>query len=323
MFITKKHIPRRTFLKGAGVTLACRCSKRWCRPARCWRRRRRRRRAASSGIFFPHGMAPGHWVPKRRGRAAGEAAVHPRVARERQGPDGRPERPLVEVGGAAGGHDRLGPLGRRRVSDRHQAAQDRRFRRHGRQPDDRPAHRAEDRPGDAAAVAAAGRRGSELELEQLRRRLQLLVHELDLVGRPADAARRAMPRTSPLPMELNPQVVFERLFGSGATPEQRAARMKQSRSILDSVLDELDGLRKARSAPATARTVNQYTDEIREIERRIQLAAKASSDVPELRPAAGHSGAVRRAHQAAVRPGRRWPSRPTSRAWRRCSAPAT
>src|SRR4029079_4380159 len=46
-------------------------------------------------------------------------------------------------------------------------------------------------------------------------------------------------RTSPLPMELNPQVVFERLFGSGATPEVRAQRMKQSRSILDSGRGEL------------------------------------------------------------------------------------
>ena len=53
-----------------------------------------------------------------------------------------------------------------------------------------------------------------------------------------------MQRTSPLPMELNPQVVFERLFGSGATPEVRAARMRQNRSILDSVLGELAGLKK-------------------------------------------------------------------------------
>ncbi len=88
-------------------------------------------------------------------------------------------------------------------------------------------------------------------------------------------------RTSPLPMELNPQIVFERLFGSGATPEQRAMRMTQSRSILDSVLDELDTLRKD-LGPGDRRTVSQFTDEIREIERRIQLAAKASNDVPEL-----------------------------------------
>src|SRR4029453_5075129 len=52
------------------------------------------------------------------------------------------------------------------------------------------------------------------------------------------------PRTSPLPMELNPQVVFERLFGSGSTPEIRAERMRQSRSILDSILGQLASLNK-------------------------------------------------------------------------------
>src|SRR5207244_11796120 len=88
-------------------------------------------------------------------------------------------------------------------------------------------------------------------------------------------------RTSPLPMELNPQVVFERLFGSGATPEMRVARMQDDRSILDSVLAELTSLATELGA-SDRRTVNQYTDEIREIERRIQLAAKASSDVPEI-----------------------------------------
>ncbi len=82
-------------------------------------------------------------------------------------------------------------------------------------------------------------------------------------------------------MELNPQVVFERLFGSGSTPELRAQRMKQSQSILDSLVQELATLRK-QLGPGDVRTVNQYTDEIREIERRIQLASKASGEVPEL-----------------------------------------
>ena len=82
-------------------------------------------------------------------------------------------------------------------------------------------------------------------------------------------------------MELNPQVVFERLFGSGATPEVRAARMRENRSILDSVLGELGGLQKVLGA-GDRRTVDQYTDEIREIERRLQLAAKASNDVPAM-----------------------------------------
>jgi hypothetical protein len=82
-------------------------------------------------------------------------------------------------------------------------------------------------------------------------------------------------------MELNPQVVFERLFGSGSTPELRAQRMKQSRSILDSLVAELNALRR-QLGPTDVQTVNQYTEEIREIERRIQLAAKASGNIPEL-----------------------------------------
>jgi hypothetical protein len=88
-------------------------------------------------------------------------------------------------------------------------------------------------------------------------------------------------RTSPLPMELNPLAVFERLFGSGSTPEMRAARMRQNRSILDSVRGQLAGLMKNLGA-GDRRTLNQYTDEIREIERRIQLAAAASAEVPEI-----------------------------------------
>ena len=79
-------------------------------------------------------------------------------------------------------------------------------------------------------------------------------------------------------MELDPQVVFERLFGSGATSEVRAARMRQNRSILDSVLVELTSLKKTVGASDRAR-IDQYSQEVREIERRIQLAAKASNEV--------------------------------------------
>src|SRR6185436_11777910 len=49
--------------------------------------------------------------------------------------------------------------------------------------------------------------------------------------------------TQPLPMELNPQVVFERMFGDGSTVEQRAARRQRDRSILDSLNDSLSRLR--------------------------------------------------------------------------------
>jgi hypothetical protein len=82
-------------------------------------------------------------------------------------------------------------------------------------------------------------------------------------------------------MELNPQAVFERLFGSGSTPEIRAARLRQNRSILDSIRSELASLNRELGA-GDRRTISQYTDEIREIERRLQLAATASATIPEI-----------------------------------------
>ena len=59
--------------------------------------------------------------------------------------------------------------------------------------------------------------------------------------------------TTPLPMELNPQVVFERMFGDGSTAEQRAARRKRDRSILDSLTGSLSRLQQRRRAPPIAR----------------------------------------------------------------------
>jgi hypothetical protein len=85
----------------------------------------------------------------------------------------------------------------------------------------------------------------------------------------------------PLPMELDPQVVFERLFGSGATPEVREIRRKQSRSILDSVVGELSGLKKNLGAGDQVK-LDEYAQEVRELERRIQIAATASTSVPAM-----------------------------------------
>jgi hypothetical protein len=83
----------------------------------------------------------------------------------------------------------------------------------------------------------------------------------------------------PLPMEHSPQVVFERLFGDGSTDAQRTARRQQSISLLDSVLNQVAGLQKELPAADRSR-LNQYLEEVREIERRIEKAAKQTkSDV--------------------------------------------
>src|SRR5215468_3739187 len=91
--------------------------------------------------------------------------------------------------------------------------------------------------------------------------------------------------TVPLPMENSPQVVFEKLFGDGGTTEQRLARKREDRSILDAITEETLGLKKDLPASDKAR-VDGYLDDIREIERRIKTvldknAQGGQQDVPD------------------------------------------
>ena len=75
--------------------------------------------------------------------------------------------------------------------------------------------------------------------------------------------------TTPLPMEINPRVVFERLFGEPGTPGQRRAHRQRDLSILDVIAEEANALQRGLGARDRTR-FTQYLDNIREIERRIQ-----------------------------------------------------
>jgi uncharacterized protein DUF1552 len=90
--------------------------------------------------------------------------------------------------------------------------------------------------------------------------------------------------TTPLPMEINPRVVFDRLFGDGGSPQQRAARKQEDRSILDAVALQANRLSAKLPAPDRV-TMTDYLDNIREIERRIQLSEKQSSSQVDVPPA--------------------------------------
>jgi hypothetical protein len=82
--------------------------------------------------------------------------------------------------------------------------------------------------------------------------------------------------TTPLPMETNPRAAFERIFGEAGTPEERLERIRQQRSIFDSISEEASALQRGLGSRDRAR-VNDYIDNIREIERRIQQIERRNS----------------------------------------------
>jgi len=84
--------------------------------------------------------------------------------------------------------------------------------------------------------------------------------------------------TQPLPMELNPRVVFERMFGSdAATPEERLARLEANTSILDGVSDSIKEVNRGLGAKDQAK-LSEYLENVREIERQIVQSEKQRSD---------------------------------------------
>jgi len=83
--------------------------------------------------------------------------------------------------------------------------------------------------------------------------------------------------TTPLPMEINPRVVFNRLFGDGANAQERLDRIDQQRSILDAVMGQVKHL-EGNLGPNDRNRVAEYLDTVREIERRIQFAEKQNAN---------------------------------------------
>ena len=281
MYIAKKHIPRRRFLKTAGCTLALPLLDAMVPASTVLAATAATPKPRFVGIFFPHGMAPGHWEPGTEG-ALPQTLPYILQSLEKV----RDQTTVLSGLWSKSAEPPEGTTG----SDHWVAA----------------AYLTGIKPrktaGSDATVGSptidqliARKIGQETLLPSL----QLAVEDpnssssncgegyscsytnsiswIDLPTPPGEA----LERTSPLPMELNPQAVFERLFGSGATPEIRAARLRQNRSILDSIRSELASLNRDLGA-GDRRTMSQYTEEIREIERRLQLAATASATIPEI-----------------------------------------
>jgi hypothetical protein len=90
--------------------------------------------------------------------------------------------------------------------------------------------------------------------------------------------------TTPLPMEVNPRKVFERMFGQGGSAAERRERNQEERSILDALTAEAADLERGLGAKDQS-TIGDYLENVREIERRIQVAdneqAKADLKLPD------------------------------------------
>ena len=85
--------------------------------------------------------------------------------------------------------------------------------------------------------------------------------------------------TTPLPAEAHPRLVFERLFGEGGSPADRQAALRRRASLLDAVREDMTRLERSLGAEDRVR-VGQYLDTVREVERRIQKAEGQTRDAP-------------------------------------------
>jgi hypothetical protein len=286
MYISKKHIPRRTFLRGAGVTLALPLLDAMVPASTLLAQTAASPKSRFVGIFYPHGMAPGYWVPEKEGALPDKLPYIleslAKVKDQTTVLSGLWSKSAEPPEGTTGSDHWVAAAFLTGIKPRKTAGSDATVgsptidqiiaRKIGQETLLPSLQLAVEDPNSSSSNCGEGYSCS-------------YTNSISWIDLPTPASE-PVPRTSPLPMELNPQVVFERLFGSGATPTVRAARMKENQSILDSLLGELEGLRKNLGA-TDRRTVSQYTDEIREIERRIQLAAKASGVDPTLLEPAG------------------------------------
>jgi len=281
MYITKKHMPRRRFLKSAGCTLALPLLDAMVPASSVLAQSAATPKPRFVGIFFPHGMAPGYWEPAAEGplpqklphilESLNKVREHTTVLSGLWSKSAEPPE------GTTGSDHWVAAAYLTGIKPRKTAGSDATVgsptidqtlaRKIGQDTLLPSLQLAVEDPNSSSSNCGEGYSCSYTNS----------ISWIDLPTPPNEP----YVHTSPLPMELNPQTVFERLFGSGTTPEQRAARLRQNRSILDSIRAELASLTRDLGA-GDRRTISQYTEEIREIERRLQIAATATAEIPEI-----------------------------------------
>lgn len=268
MIVTKRALPRRTFLRGAGATLALPLLDAMVPAMSAIGKTPAAPKSRLSFIYVPNGAVMNRWTPADSGRAFSFTPTLLPLEPFRDQTlvvSNLAQMQANSFDDGAGDHSRgtaawLSGVHAKRTEG------------------------ADVQLGITADQIAAREFGRYTQLASL----ELALETIDLVGNCDNGYSCAYMNTlswrngtTPLPVETNPRKVFKRLFGQGDDPEQRRARLRENQSMLDSVLRDITKLQKS-LGPADGRRVTEYLDAIRDIERRIQRAEEqhAKSDLP-------------------------------------------
>ncbi|HEY7449465.1 MAG TPA: DUF1552 domain-containing protein, partial [Vicinamibacterales bacterium] len=259
MFLSKTALPRRTFLRGMGATIALPFLESMIPAGTSFAQSAARPRTRLGCIYFPHGAIMNKWTPTTEGTGfeLTEILQPLKPFQDRLNVISGLRHALAYGSGATANHNRS-------AASFLSGA----FAKVGAQ-----AHL-----GITVDQAAAQKIGQDTPLPSL----ELMIEGTSLnCGDGLSCSYRDtiswQGPSSPLPMQNNPQVVFERLFGDGNTAAQRKSRRQQSLSLLDSVTGEASMLQRKLPSSDRAR-LDQYLSDVREIERRVERAGTQMSD---------------------------------------------
>ena len=257
MFIFKTALPRRTVLRGMGAALALPLLEAMVPAMTATAQTAANPPKRFGAVFVPLGERPGFWTPATVGL---EFRVHANSEAGREVPRPRDRRVGVVRPARRTCDDGVG------VAERRDPEED---VRRGR------LQRRNGRSGDRRKI------GQETPLPSLE-----LATE-DFTGYIGGCDTRYScaymntiswsSATTPVPMEINPRVVFERLFGRPGTAAQRQQRRQTDKSILDSLADDVKDLERGLGARDQGR-LSDYLNHVREVERRIQMSEKAGAN---------------------------------------------
>jgi hypothetical protein len=266
MIITKRSLPRRTFLRGAGVAVALPLLDAMV-PALTAQAKTAAAPVPRLGfIYTPNGYIRRYWAPKGTGK---DWEVTPSL----QALDAYRNDVLLVTGLAQRAADPLGePPGPHSRASGAWLTGVKVKRTEG----------ADVRAGRSADQFAAAHLGQDTLLPSL----ELAIEQNEKMIGNCEAGYTCVYQntlswrdaTTPMPMETNPRVAFERLFGTGSTPAEERRELGINRSILDVVNARIAELTK-QLGPADRQRIEQYLDSVRDIESRIGLAERRTDSL--------------------------------------------